>query len=79
MRHNYFMFKCRCGFDPAVDTIHMCHSGYLFVDPDKRCKNPGTQRFYNTGPASLAGMQMKFQVADTIACDECWAKFKGAK
>lgn len=73
------MFKCRCGFDPAVDSVHMCHSGYLFADPSKRCKNPGTQRFYNAETVALTGMQMKFQVADTIACDECWRRFKEQK
>jgi hypothetical protein len=57
----------------------MCHSGYLFVDPNKRCKNPGTQRFYNAETVALTGMQMKFQVADTIACDECWQRFKEQK
>ena len=73
------MFKCRCGFDPAIDSVHMCHSGYLFADPNKRCKNPGTQRFYNAETVALTGMQMKFQVADTIACDECWQRFKEQK
>lgn len=32
-------------------------------------------RFYNPKLVSLSGMQLKFQVSDTWACDECWEKF----
>ena len=61
--------SCRCGH--AGEGPHPCHGdGYA-------CRKPATQRFYSTGrPFSLAGMQMKMSMADTWACDECWAAFR---
>lgn len=62
------MISCRCGY--AGTGPHPCHGrGYT-------CPNPGIQRFYNPQPVALAGMQMKVQVTETYACDECWAEFK---
>lgn len=61
--------KCRCGYS-GKDDEHPCHGdGYV-------CKNPSLQRFYSPKIVSLAGMQMKFDICDTWACDECWDSFK---
>ena len=64
---------CRCGHDPAKSSQHPCHGkGYT-------CGRPATRRFYNPRPpgqyASLAGMQMKIEVTESWACDDCWAAF----
>ena len=59
--------NCRCGFTEG--EFHPCHyAGYT-------CRKPATQRFYNPELVSLAGTQMKIQITDTWACDECWEKF----
>lgn len=63
------MNNCRCNRDK--DGKHYCHgNGYT-------CQNLGTKRFYNPNFVSLAGMQIKFQMKETIACDDCWKKFYG--
>jgi hypothetical protein len=67
--------RCRCGHPASSSHPHPCHAkGYA-------CREPARQRFYNPYPpgvpgASLAGTQMKVCLADTWACDECWAQFK---
>ena len=58
---------CRCGYDNVGE--HPCH-GNAYT-----CGKPSKQRFYNARPVALAGMQMKLEVTDTFACDECWIKF----
>lgn len=58
---------CRCGYDGVGD--HPCH-GRAYS-----CKRPASQRFYDPRPVSLAGVQMKFQVSDTWACNDCWTTF----
>lgn len=63
--------KCRCGWDGVGE--HPCHANAY------TCRKPATRRFYNARPAALAGMQMKFEVKDTFACDECWEKFGDKK
>lgn len=60
---------CRCGWDGETGP-HPCHSdGY-------RCRQPAEQRFRITGPAHLAGMQLKFNASETWACDECWSYYQ---
>jgi hypothetical protein len=60
--------KCRCGFDG--NGPHPCHNnGYS-------CRKPAAQRFYNPTPVALAGVQMKLEMSETWACDECWAGFR---
>ena len=62
------MSTCRCGH--SGDGPHPCHNdGYT-------CRKPATQRFYGAHLTCLAGMQMKYGMHDTWACDDCWAKFK---
>lgn len=61
------MNTCRCGH--VGDGEHPCH-GNAYT-----CRKPSKQRFYNARPVALAGMQMKLQVTDTWACEECWIKF----
>jgi len=62
---------CRCGHEAhavgSTATPHPCHGkGYT-------CPNQPTKpRFVSTGPAALAGMQMKVGAYQTFACDECW-------
>lgn len=64
------MESCRCGWDG--DGPHPCHGdGY-------RCRAPAERRYYVPGPASLAGVQMKLSMAETWACDACWARFQDA-
>lgn len=63
------MPTCRCGH--AGQDPHPCH-GNAYA-----CKKPATQRFYNARPAHVAGMQMKLQVDDTWACDDCWNLYRG--
>lgn len=59
------MPQCRCGWNGTGE--HLCH----------RCKNQsGFLRFYDPRLVPLAGMQMKFEMRDTNACDECWAWFQ---
>lgn len=62
------MAHCRCGHDGQGP--HPCHAKAY------ECRKPATQRFYNAQPVALSGMQMKLQVQDTWACDECWEEFK---
>lgn len=62
------MSNCRCSWNGEGE--HPCHA------KEYTCKKPATQRFYNPHLTSLAGMQMKFGVYDTWACDECWNDFK---
>ena len=59
--------KCRCGWEGKGD--HPCHKNRY------TCKAPAKQRFYNPKATALAGMQLKFEVRDTWACDECWEDF----
>ena len=55
---------CRCGWDGK--GVHLCH----------RCgKKPGSERFVATGPASLAGVQVKFSAYKTWGCEECWKEY----
>ena len=63
---------CRCGWRPTEDhpPEHPCHAKAY------QCRKPARQRFYNARPVALSGMQMKLQVTDTWACDECWAEFQ---
>ena len=61
---------CRCNRE--TERSHLCHGqGYT-------CPNLGKMRLYQMQPVSLAGMQMKLQVQQTIACDACWAKFQAS-
>lgn len=56
---------CRCGWDGRGDhPCHRCHAA------------PGTLRFYSPYLVPLSGMQMKFEVRDTNACDPCWEFFQ---
>lgn len=60
---------CRCNRE--TERGHLCHGqGYT-------CPNPGKLRIYNAEPVALAGMQMKVQAQQTIACDVCWAAYIG--
>ena len=59
---------CRCGH--SGDGPHPCHYNAY------KCGKPAQQRFYNAHPVALAGVQMKFQVTETWACEECWLMFK---
>ncbi len=62
--------NCRCGHDDDSDTPHPCHAkGYT-------CKKPAQRRFYNPKVVGIAGVQMKFGMSDTWACDDCWNSFK---
>lgn len=63
------MGKCRCGHDEHDQSEHPCHGGAY------TCRKPATQRFYNAEAVCLAGMQMKFQMTSTWACEECWKEF----
>lgn len=59
------MERCRCGWDGTGE--HPCHC----------CKDqPGTMRLYDPRLVPLAGMQMKFEMRDTNACDGCWTWFQ---
>ena len=40
------------------------------------CRKPAVRRFYNAEAVALAGAQLKLQVTDTWACDECWETFR---
>lgn len=61
------METCRCGY--IGEGEHPCHAeGYT-------CGKPAKQRFYNPQTVALSGMQMKFQVQDTWACDQHWEEF----
>lgn len=61
--------KCRCGYS-GLEENHWCHFA------NYTCKKPAKIRFYNPHLVSLAGVQLKFEVVDTWACDECWEIFK---
>lgn len=62
------MNNCRCGYNTSND-YHPCHgNGYT-------CKKPAKPRFYNPKLVALAGVQTKFQVSETYACDDCWENF----
>ena len=60
--------KCRCGWNGTGD--HPCHNnGYS-------CGAPAKERWYSPPYlASLAGVQMKLSMHQTVACDKCWAVF----
>ena len=60
--------NCRCGYNG--EGPHLCHG------KAHTCRKPASQRFYNPHITALAGMQMKFGLHDTWACDECWEWFK---
>ncbi len=64
------MTKCRCGHEGSDN--HPCHARAY------SCRKPATQRFYNPKIVSLAGMQMKLEVTDTWACDECWKEYENS-
>lgn len=59
---------CRCGWDGIGE--HPCHGGAY------SCRKPATQRFYAPRMVGLAGVQLKFEVSDTWACDACWEEYK---
>ena len=59
--------KCRCGH--SGDGAHPCHFA------NYQCREPATRRFYNAQPAPLAGMQEKYIVTETWACDRCWSQY----
>jgi len=59
---------CRCGHEGGEP--HPCH-GVVYT-----CRKPAIHRFYAPKFVSLAGQQMKMEVRDTWACDECWEEFK---
>ena len=63
------MDTCRCGHKDG-DDFHPCHAKAY------TCRKPATQRFYNPRPVCLAGVQMKFAVNETWACDDCWEASK---
>lgn len=63
------MTKCRCGHEGS-DNFHPCHGNKY------SCKKPATIRFYNPKFVSLAGMQLKMEVMDTWACDNCWKEYE---
>ena len=56
--------QCRCGHSGSEP--HPCHAN------NYSCGKPATQRFYGATQVALAGMQMKVQVSETWACDDCW-------
>jgi hypothetical protein len=59
--------RCRCGHRHESKEPHPCHgNGY-------KCRQPARIRFYNARPVCLAGVQTKFGVDSTWACDACWA------
>ncbi len=62
------MLKCRCGYEGVGD--HPCHAK-LYT-----CRKSAEQRFYNPKIVSLAGIQMKLEVTDTWACNECWEEYE---
>lgn len=59
---------CRCGHK-AGDGDHPCHAR------NYSCRQPAKQRLYNPRPVALTGMSMKLEMAETWACDACWASF----
>lgn len=61
--------QCRCGWNAASGKPHPCHL----------CGKPGESRLYaDPRPPrwSLAGVQPKVVVRDTVACRDCWASFQ---
>lgn len=52
---------CRCGWSGEGD--HPCHRCHV---------SPGTRRLYSPRAVALAGVQLKFEVSETNACDPCW-------
>lgn len=65
---NDFAHKnCRCGYDGRGD--HPCHANAY------SCKKSAKIRFYNPQRVALAGFQLKVQMTDSWACDDCWCKF----
>lgn len=59
---------CRCGWNGQGG--HPCH-GQAY-----ECRKPARERFYEPHKRySLAGVQTKFSMSQTWACDECWATF----
>lgn len=59
---------CRCGH--SGDGPHPCHAKAY------GCRKPATLRFYGARPVALAGVQMKLEMSDTWACDECWEMYR---
>lgn len=62
---------CRCGHQGSGP--HPCH-GKAYT-----CGAPAKPRLVSTGPAALAGMQLKFSAYETWACDDCWQTFAKGK
>ena len=60
---------CRCGHT-GDDATHPCHG------KGHTCGAPAVRRFITTGPAHVAGAQIKFAAYDTFACDACWAAYQ---
>lgn len=59
---------CRCGMK-TTDSFHPCHGkGYT-------CTSPAKERFYEAGPAFVAGVMPKWSANQTWACDDCWKDF----
>jgi hypothetical protein len=57
------LVTCRCGWDGTGD--HPCHWG------NYTCRKPGKEFLYVPHMRfSLAGVQIKFSVEKTVACDE---------
>lgn len=67
------METCRCGHPTGSADPHPCHKYNRFGGG--RCGKPAAQRFYNPTPVPLSGVQLKFQVQETWACEEHWAEF----
>lgn len=61
--------SCHCSRDTPA---HLCHGA------DYTCPRPAKSRLYRTSQHidfALAGVQTKFVMTETWACDECWAEF----
>lgn len=72
--------SCRCGHPNVSTSPHPCHK-YKHKPGGRmnelvRCGKPAEQRFYNAHPVALAGVQMKLEVTESWACEECWVEFK---
>lgn len=64
--------ECRCGH--LVDALdHPCH-GRAYT-----CGDPARQRFYSPKAVALSSVQMKLQVHETWACDECWEQLSATQ
>ncbi len=58
--------SCRCGYPAGLlDDPHPCHGhGYT-------CGKPAQHRLYSARLVGLGGMQTKFSMSETWACDDC--------